>query len=81
MLGCDIDNPDDNPHLLVGALAGGPNENDEYEDVRSDYVRNEVALDYNAGFQSAIAGKLALSLCYLVLNTVCRLVLVFRLLG
>lgn len=34
---------------------GGPNLQDEYEDVRNDAVRNEVAVDYNAGFQGAIA--------------------------
>jgi len=43
---------------LYGALCGGPGENDEWADDRTDYVRNEVALDYNAGFQSALAGVL-----------------------
>ncbi|CAC5367752.1 E3.2.1.4 [Mytilus coruscus] len=46
-----------NPHVLYGALVGGPGQNDEYDDVRTDYVRNEVALDYNAGFQGAVAGN------------------------
>jgi len=45
-----------NPHVLHGALVGGPDGNDNYVDVRSDYVANEVACDYNAGFQSAVAG-------------------------
>ncbi|KAF0300354.1 Endoglucanase E-4 [Amphibalanus amphitrite] len=49
-----------NPHVLYGALVGGPDQYDAYEDKRSDYVKNEVALDYNAGFQSAIAGVLSL---------------------
>ena len=31
-----------------------PNDN-AYRDVRSDYVANEVALDYNAGFTGALA--------------------------
>ena len=35
---------------------GGPSQNDGYTDKRSDYVHNEVACDYNAGFQSAVAG-------------------------
>ena len=36
---------------------GGPkNQNDNYEDKRGDYIMNEVAMDYNAGFQSAVAG-------------------------
>ena len=26
------------------------------QDVRTDYIHNEVALDYNAGFQGALAG-------------------------
>lgn len=34
----------------------GPDENDYYEDKREEYVYNEVTLDYNAGFQSAVAG-------------------------
>ena len=34
---------------------GGPDKNDNYEDDREDYVGNEVTLDYNAGFQSAVA--------------------------
>lgn len=60
ILDCDIDSPEENPHLLYGALTGGPDQEDVYEDVRTDYVKNEVALDYNAGFQSALAGKYVL---------------------
>lgn len=30
-----------------------------YNDQRNDYVMNEVALDYNSGFQMALAGLLA----------------------
>ncbi|BFZ06316.1 hypothetical protein BsWGS_09355 [Bradybaena similaris] len=45
-----------NPHVLKGAVVGGPDSNDNYHDVRSDYVQNEVALDYNAGFHAALAG-------------------------
>ncbi|CAL1530780.1 unnamed protein product, partial [Lymnaea stagnalis] len=29
---------------------------DDYVDNREDYVLNEVATDYNAGFQGALAG-------------------------
>jgi len=43
--------------VLYGALVGGPDENDVYVDDREDYVSNEVACDYNAGFQGAVAGK------------------------
>lgn len=45
------------PHLLLGALVGGPDVNDSYVDNREDYVKNEVAIDYNSGFQSALAGR------------------------
>lgn len=48
--------PGPNPQLLYGALVSGPDENDFYQDKREDYIYNEVTLDYNAGFQSAVAG-------------------------
>lgn len=41
---------------LKGGLVGGPGKNDDYVDNQDDYVKNEVACDYNAGFQSAVAG-------------------------
>ncbi|XP_046333781.2 endoglucanase E-4-like [Haliotis rufescens] len=44
------------PHTLYGAMVGGPGKSDGYVDDRGDYVKNEVACDYNAGFQSAVAG-------------------------
>ncbi|WP_026973024.1 glycoside hydrolase family 9 protein [Aliagarivorans marinus] len=47
--------PIENRHLLVGALVGGPGRDDSWEDDRDDYVKNEVATDYNAGFTSAVA--------------------------
>lgn len=50
--------PGPNPQVLYGALVGGPDLNDFYEDERNDYVKNEVANDYNSGYQSAIAGLL-----------------------
>lgn len=45
-----------NVHTLFGAMVGGPDSSDGYKDDRSNYVNNEVACDYNAGFQAAIAG-------------------------
>ncbi|XP_062574049.1 endoglucanase E-4-like [Saccostrea cucullata] len=45
-----------NPHVLYGALVGGPDVNDAYTDSRQNFQSNEVACDYNAGFQSAVAG-------------------------
>ncbi|GIF72578.1 glycoside hydrolase family 9 protein [Asanoa siamensis] len=48
--------PEETRHVLYGALVGGPSSaNDAYSDTRSDYVMNEVATDYNAGFSSALA--------------------------
>ncbi|QCB92194.1 glycoside hydrolase family 9 protein [Cellulomonas shaoxiangyii] len=48
--------PAETRHVLYGALVGGPGSpNDAYTDSRSDYVANEVATDYNAGFTSALA--------------------------
>jgi len=50
------DNPVISRHILYGALVGGPSTADDaYTDDRNDYVMNEVATDYNAGFTSAIA--------------------------
>ncbi|KAK7481398.1 hypothetical protein BaRGS_00027354 [Batillaria attramentaria] len=48
------------PQTLYGGLVGGPDWYDRYNDTREDYVHNEVALDYNAGFQSALAGLVQL---------------------
>jgi endoglucanase len=48
----NINDPPNNRHILYGALVGGPSkpEDNAYNDDRSDYISNEVALDYNAGF-------------------------------
>tara|TARA_B100000674_G_scaffold283268_1_gene234421 strand:+ start:1195 stop:3768 length:2574 start_codon:yes stop_codon:yes gene_type:complete len=53
--GFNIDQP--NAHVLNGALVGGPSAADDfaYDDRRSDYISNEVAIDYNAGFTGALA--------------------------
>jgi endoglucanase len=48
--------PEKTRHVLYGALVGGPSApDDKYTDSRGDYVMNEVATDYNAGFTSAVA--------------------------
>ena len=52
----DFNTPDYNDNVLTGALVGGPNQTDYWEDNRADYVMNEVSCDYNAGFQTALAG-------------------------
>lgn len=49
-----------NGQVLNGALVGGPDANDNYSDNRDNYQQNEVAVDYNAGFQSAVAGLVQL---------------------
>ncbi len=46
-----------NGHTLVGALVGGPcDAGGTYHDNMGDYICNEVAIDYNAGFVGAAAG-------------------------
>ncbi|CAG2163280.1 unnamed protein product [Oppiella nova] len=60
---CDsyaFNNPGPNPHTLTGALVGGPDVKDGYNDTRDDYVHNEVACDYNAGFQASLVALLHL---------------------
>ncbi|XP_060562544.1 endoglucanase E-4-like, partial [Ruditapes philippinarum] len=46
----------DNQNTLIGALVGGPDVNDYHKDTRQNKLGNSVALEYNAGFQSALAG-------------------------
>jgi endoglucanase len=43
-------------HILWGGLVGGPSPADEPDDVTTDFVLNEVAVDYNAAFVGALAG-------------------------
>ena len=52
----NVANPSPDRHILYGALVGGPESaNDaDYHDVRTDFVGNEVSLDYNAGFTGAL---------------------------
>lgn len=50
-----ITTPAQNRHILYGALVGGPGSDDSYSDARDNYVNNEVATDYNAGFTGALA--------------------------
>jgi hypothetical protein len=51
----NMDTPKESRHILYGALVGGPDRNDVYKDERNNFVTNEVACDYNAGFTSAVA--------------------------
>ena len=55
---CDsITTPPNHRHTIYGALVGGPQAIDDFDyvDDIQDWVRNEVACDYNAGFTGAIA--------------------------
>ncbi len=60
--------PDPNPNCLSGSLIAGPggervnplDPDNSFVDLRSDYVTNEPALDYAAGFVGALAGLHAL---------------------
>ncbi|MBR1862299.1 MAG: glycoside hydrolase family 9 protein [Lachnospiraceae bacterium] len=51
----DMNTPSQSRHVLVGALVGGPDAGDNYNDSVSDYNKNEVACDYNAGFTALLA--------------------------
>ncbi len=50
-----IQDPVDPRHILFGALVGGPDSSDGYTDEVGNYVNNEVACDYNAGYTCALA--------------------------
>ena len=52
----NMDDPIDQTHVLWGALVGGPDADDWHRDETKDYIYNEVAVDYNAGFVGACAG-------------------------
>lgn len=50
------EDPDDHRYVLYGALAGGSDGSDCHKDITSDYIYNEVTIDYNAAFVGASAG-------------------------
>lgn len=60
-IGCDggfqpfFYSPKPNPNILIGAVVGGPDQNDAFPDDRSDYSRSEPATYINA----ALVGPLA----------------------
>ncbi len=53
------EDPDEQRYVLYGALVGGPDGNDQHIDKTSDYIYNEVTIDYNAAFVGACAGLYA----------------------
>lgn len=62
---CDwktFESSDPNAQILYGGLVAGPggfkhskSDPDFYQDIRSDYVMNEVGSEYNAGFTTALS--------------------------
>jgi hypothetical protein len=46
----------DPSYTLIGALVGGPNDEDVFKDNSNFYQYTEVAIDYNAGLVGALAG-------------------------
>lgn len=42
-------------NVLMGALVGGPDQQDQWQDDRNDWVKNEVGVGYNAAFTGALA--------------------------
>ena len=50
-----VKKPQQTRNLLMGALVGGPDESENWEDDRNDWVRNEVGVTYNAGLTGALA--------------------------
>lgn len=47
--------PNYHRHTIYGALVGGPGKDDSYSDDIGNYVNNEIACDYNAGFVGVLA--------------------------
>jgi hypothetical protein len=52
----NMGDPVNDKHVLWGGLVGGPDASDGHTDVTTDFVGNEVALDYEAGFVGSLAG-------------------------
>ncbi|KAL5713152.1 hypothetical protein ACHQM5_015257 [Ranunculus cassubicifolius] len=50
-----LSSPMANPNILVGAVVGGPDANDQFPDLRSDYQRSEPATYVNAPLVGALA--------------------------
>ncbi|CAN1178297.1 unnamed protein product [Linum perenne] len=47
-----------NPNVHVGAVVGGPDSSDHYQDARSDYSHGEPTIYINAGFVGAVSALL-----------------------
>jgi hypothetical protein len=57
--------PDCNFNVLYGAMVGGPTDGTDtgYVDSRQDFVANEVAIDYNAGYSGGGQGLCVWAVC------------------
>jgi endoglucanase len=51
----NMSDPVETRNVLMGALVGGPDQQDNWTDDRTDYVKNEVGVGYNAAFTGALA--------------------------
>ncbi|HEY0755907.1 MAG TPA: glycoside hydrolase family 9 protein [Ktedonobacteraceae bacterium] len=51
-----MSDPTTHRHTCWGALVGGPDAKDAHNDLTTDFVSNEVAIDYSAAFVGALAG-------------------------
>lgn len=48
-----------NPNIHVGALVGGPDSNDHFNDARSDYSHSEPTTYINAAFVASLSALLS----------------------
>ncbi|KAK9806714.1 hypothetical protein WJX72_000352 [[Myrmecia] bisecta] len=58
---CDVDTyrgKQPNAHVLYGALVGGPLQDDSFLDARTNFLTDQVGLDFNAGLTGAAAAML-----------------------
>lgn len=51
--------PSPNPNVHNGAISGGPDSNDRFSDLRSDYSHSEPSTYMNAAFVGSVAALLA----------------------
>ncbi|XP_058096147.1 endoglucanase-like isoform X2 [Magnolia sinica] len=58
-----------NPNTHVGAIVGGPNSNDQFNDIRSDYSHLEPTTYSNAAFIGSLAAMLGGNGCLQVIGT------------
>lgn len=52
----NMSDPPNHRHTLWGGLVGGPDSSDSHQDDTTNFVGNEVAVDYSAAFVGALAG-------------------------